>query len=111
MLASTAAATALAGTIVLTSTPASADPGCLTRANATVNSPRSKVTVTVTSNPCRREVRAWAECMNEAGRKWNKTSGAITSGSATADCGLGGYVTKKGHEINVSPQGWTRYVY
>lgn len=115
-LAAAAAVAAFATVPVLAASPASAapppDPSCITSANATVNSARTSVTVRVTSNPCSRQVRAWAECWNEAGGHWEKVSGAISgTGSTTAGCGAGGYVNKKGHEVNVPGQGWTRYVY
>ncbi len=109
--AAVAAVTVLGGVPVLTATSASADPSCITSASAKVNAARQKSTVTVTSNPCSRQVRAWAECMNESGGTFQKTSGYISgTGSVTVDCGVA-YVNKKGHEVNVPGQGWTRYVY
>ena len=110
-LAATAAVAVIGGIPVLTATSASADPSCITSANATVNTARQKVTVKVTSNPCSRQVRAWAECMNESGGTFQKTSGYVSgTGSVTVDCGFA-YVNRKGHEVNVPGQGWTRYVY
>lgn len=109
---SVAAAVAVLGGIpVITATSASADPSCITSANSTVNWAKQKVTVNVTSNPCSRQVRAWAECVTESGGSFQRTSGSISgTGSATADCGTA-YVNRKGHEVYVPGQGWARYVY
>ncbi|WP_405493545.1 hypothetical protein [Streptomyces sp. NBC_00096] len=103
-----AAAVVVSGLPALTST-AAADPSCITSANAT--SSDGTVTVRVSSNPCSRQVRAWVECVAENGVKTQRTGSAISgTGSASVSCGFA-YVNRKGHEVNVPGQGWTRYVY
>ncbi|MEU6297145.1 hypothetical protein [Streptomyces erythrochromogenes] len=103
-----AVAAVFSGLPALTTT-ASADPSCITSANATAS--RDTVTVRVSSNPCNRQVRAWVECVAENGVTSQRTGSAITgTGSTSVSCGFA-YVNRKGHEVNVPGQGWARYVY
>ncbi|MGA5559227.1 hypothetical protein [Streptomyces lavendulocolor] len=104
-----AAATVFSGLPAVTSV-AQADPPCAVSASGSVAN-RSKLTVSVTKNPCRHQVRAWVECVSNMGTKSQKTSGAIGgTGTVRVDCGSA-YVNRSGHEVNVPGQGWTRYVY
>lgn len=108
-LAGVVAAAALSGLPVMTST-AHADPSCSVSASGSVAN-RNALTVTVKSNPCGRQVRAWVECVTATGYTSQKTSGSTTgTGTLRVDCGTA-YVNRSGHEVYVSGQGWTRYVY
>ncbi|MFB6616605.1 hypothetical protein ACIGFK_19640 [Streptomyces sp. NPDC085524] len=65
----------------------------------------------MSSNPCGRQVRAWAECVTENGWTSQKTGSSISgTGSVSVSCGTA-YVNRKGHEVYVPGQGWARYVY
>lgn len=108
-------ATGMAAVLAFTGLPfflstAHADPTCVVSTSGKPG--RESLTITVTKNPCGRQVRAYTKCITHMGTSTTKTGSVVTSGKSKVDCGTalvhGGDRTW-GHDVNVPGQGWTRY--